>query len=332
MAMDLDITAAQRRRWADTRRVGAMLAVALLLLQSSTPLARLVHMPELAWIGLTLGLGFLGAGASHVARRLFFPRLDLQAVAVRAVRDGQAGHVFLGVCIVLAALVLTMGSAKANELDDADRFAGLPPGARQHLPVLLREQRDLWPSASASVLAAQVEQETCPSLTHRNCWSPRAELRTDRERGVGLGQITRTPRFDAIEEMRAKHPRQLAAWRWEDQALYDPTYQVRALVLMDRGNYERIVGAASETDHQAMMLVAYNAGPGRVVSDRRLCGATPRCDPARWFDHAERTSALPRVSTHSGYRSFFEISREYPRRILIERRPRYLRAVGESVG
>lgn len=309
------LDAAARKRWADTKRILVMLACSLGALRGSTPLAQLLGMPEIAWLGMLIGTGFASAAASHVARRLFFPRLDLQALAIAAARSGQAGQVVLGICIVLAALVLAMGSARA---------AGLPPGAVQHLPTLQAEIRAHWPAADLPTLAAQVEQETCISLTHPRCWSPRAELRTSRERGVGLGQITRTERFDSLAEMRSRHPRELAGWAWDSRTLYAPEYQLRALVLMNRGNWDRITNTATPQDRAAMMLIAYNGGAGRVVSDRRLCAATPGCDPGRWFGHAERTSMLPRQSTHPGYRSFFEINREYPRNILLIRRAKYM--------
>lgn len=307
----------KRGRLADVGRVLGMWALGLLLLRGSTPLAVLLGMPELAVIGLGAGWGCITAGTSHVLRRLFFPGLDLRQIMRIAVGDKQAGLVVLGICLVLAALILSTGQARAGDL---------PPGARAHLPVLLVEQREHWPGGDAATLAGQIEQESCISLKHSRCWSPRAELKTDREQGVGLGQITRTPRFDTLAELRAQFP-QLAGWSWDAPTLYDPAYQLRALVLMDRRNYERITGTATELDRLAMMLVAYNGGQGRVVNDRRLCAATPGCDPARWWGHVEHTSLLPRKSTHAGYRSFYTINREYPRQILLVRRGRYVEHV-----
>lgn len=209
-------------------------------------------------------------------------------------------------------------------------FAGspsdLPPLAVTYLPILAAEARRLWPEGDLPTLAAQTEQETCPSLRHSRCWSPRAELRTSRERGVGLGQITRTAKADNLRAMLLRHPRDLAGWSWDSQTLYDPALQARALVLMNRDNQPVADGAATAADWWAMVLVAYNGGPGRVRSDRRLCAGTPGCDPSRWFGHVERTSLLQRTAVHGYGKSFFEINREYPRRILLERRDRYVGA------
>lgn len=303
---------------ADVGRVLVLLAVGLLLMWGSPWVARELGMAELSIIGLSLGWGFVAAASSHVMRRVLFPGLDLRQIAKIAVRDGQAGFVFAGVCLVLAALLMMAGQAKASEL---------PPGAVQHLPVLAAEIRTHWPDADAPTLAGQVEQESCISLKHPKCWTPRAELKTAREWGVGLGQITRTARMDALTELVLRYPRELAGWSWDSPSLYDPVLQLRGLVLLNRQNWQGIDGAANDAERLAMMLVAYNGGAGRVRSDRRMCAGTPGCDPSKWFGHAERTTLLARKAAAGYGKSFFEINREYPHLILFTRRARYVGAV-----
>lgn len=307
-----------RGRWADVCRVAALFGVGLVMLWGSPWAARALGMAELSLIGLGLGWGFVAAGSSHIMRRVLFPGLDLRQLMRIAVRGGQAGHVVLGVCIVLAALLVMAGQAKAGEI---------PPGAVRYLPVLAAEQREHWPDADLALLAGQVEQETCISLRHSKCWSPRAELRTARERGVGLGQITRTASMDNLAALVLRHPRELSGWSWSAPTLYDSALQARGLVLLDRDNAPVATGAATEMDRAAMILVAYNGGACRVRSDRRLCAGTVGCDPARWFEHAERTSLLARRPAAGYGKSFFEINREYPRNILLIRRERYVDAV-----
>jgi hypothetical protein len=191
--------------------------------------------------------------------------------------------------------------------------------------VLVKEVNDHWPTApDRALFAGQVEQETCPSLTHRMCWSTTAGLTTDREIGRGLGQITKTHRFDALAEMRAQYPEQLKGWGWDSPTLNDPSYQLRALVLMDRRNYERITGA-HPADRMTMALVSYNGGLGGLSSDRRVCAATKGCDPSRWWGHVEHTSLKAKVPAKGYGLSFFQIARNYP--VLIAKRAEKYRSV-----
>lgn len=293
------------------------LLLALGCLYLGAPVARALERPEIAVWATWSSWAFFGVAATHPMRLLLLPYLDLGVAVRRAVETPEgAGRVVLGACILIATLLLMFsGAAKADVL---------PPLAHQYLPTLLQEQREHWPAMpDASVLAGQVEQETCISLRHARCWSPRAELRTSRERGVGLGQITRTARFDALAEMRAQFPQALGAWSWDGDSIYDPALQLRALVLMDRRNWGVITGAATVDDRLAMTLAAYNGGLGGLASDRALCRGTAGCDAGRWWGHVEHTSLKARA-TASGYgKSFFAINREYPLLIMRTRAERY---------
>lgn len=313
----------KQRMGPDAMRVVVMIVVASVLLFLSTPAAVLLHEPALAAWGMYAGLAVYCAALSHVLRRAFFPYLDLRDVAYRAIAHPVgAGLVFVGVCVVLYGLLGLVGNAA---------HAGtVPANAATYLPALQAEKARLWADGPpTSVFAAQVEQETCISLTHSRCWSPRAELRTSRERGVGLGQITRTSRFDSLAEMRQQNAKELAGWSWDDDSIYDPKYQLRALLLMDKRNHNAITGTLRPQERVTMALVAYNGGLGGLNSDRRVCAATPGCNPGIWFGHVELTSLKARAAA-SGYgKSFFAINREYPRNILFVRRPKYIEYLGE---
>lgn len=203
----------------------------------------------------------------------------------------------------------------------------VPTGALTLAPTLVQVQSQYWPGAPDPwTLAGQVEQESCITLKHSRCWSPTAELKTSREYGFGLGQITTayrpdgSVRFNKFEELKAQH-RELRGWDWSER--YRADYQLTAIVLMTRDLHKRVDGAATPLDRWAFTLSAYNGGMGGVLQDRLLCSNSSGCDPSRWFGHVERTSLKTR-KVHQGYgKSAFEINREYPQLILFLRREKY---------
>ena len=203
----------------------------------------------------------------------------------------------------------------------------VPERARLYLPVLVEQQRAIWPDAPMpSFLASQVEQESCITLRHSKCWNPNVQLKTSREWGRGLGQVTTayradgSVRFDKQEELRMQFP---SLRNWTTDRWMEPRYQLTAIVEMDKSLYTRVRGAATATDRLSFALSGYNGGEGGVLQDRRLCSNTSGCDPSRWFGHVERTSLKSRVP-HPGYRlSFYAINREYVSNVLVLRRPKY---------
>lgn len=227
----------------------------------------------------------------------------------------------------LTILWLAAIAVMASSLVSAHAQA-IPDRARLHLPMLVEQQRSIWPDAPIpSYLAGLVEQETCPSLKSPKCWNPKTELRTSRERGVGLGQFTKafrsdgSVRFDKLTELSGQY-KSLHGWSWNNWS--DPAYQLTAVVEMNKSIYGRIKNAATGIDRISFTLSAYNGGEGGVLQDRRLCANTSRCDPTRWSGHVERTSLKTRVP-HPGYRqSFFAINREYVSNVIGLRRPKYV--------
>ena len=231
-----------------------------------------------------------------------------------------AGLIYLTLGLVTSALVLAFAMR--------GYAAELPPLAYKHLPALILEQQAHWPDVPIrSVLAAQVEQETCPSLKSSKCWNPRTELKTSREYGFGLGQLTITSRFDNFVEARKLHS-SLRDWKFEDR--YDPARQLRTMILMNKSGYNRLSQVKSRVERLAMALSQYNGGFGGLSSDRRLCAQIEGCDPGKWFGNVELHSLKSKVASKGYGKSFFEINREYVRNIFYVRRVKYASCFQEA--
>lgn len=204
----------------------------------------------------------------------------------------------------------------------------LPPNAVKYLPVLKSEIKRGWPELKLrSALAAQVEQETCISLKSAKCWNPNTELKTDREYGFGLGQLTKTAKFDAWKEVKSLDSG-LASWKWEDR--YDPQLQLRAVVAKDRFNVRQFKAAP---DAFAFGIAAYNGGVGGALNDIAMCRGTRGCNPGLWFGNVEYTSHKSRTKWKGYGASAFEINRGYVCAILgegtcgVNRRKKYIQSM-----
>jgi hypothetical protein len=231
----------------------------------------------------------------------------------------RSDRVWLGSLCCMGSVCMA-GASSASQVTVAPA-PQVPSNAYKYGPTLVAEQRGRWPAAvQPFTMAGQVEQETCISLKSSGCWNPHTELKTSREYGFGLGQVTVTSTFNAFNEERALDPT-LKNWQWSDR--YDPKMQLRGLVLKDRQLFKLVQGAASDEDRLAFAYAAYNGGMGGVLSDRRVCAATPDCDSRRWFGQVERTSLKARASVTGYGQSFFNINREYVHNILLVRSTKY---------
>lgn len=201
------------------------------------------------------------------------------------------------------------------------------PNERQYLPVLRGEIIRNWPDVTPkAAFAAQVRQETCAGLKGKKCWSPYAELKTAREYGFGLGQITITSKFDNFKEARKLDP-SMKDWTWGDR--YNAQFQLRTMVLMDKFNYGKFGWAANNRERMSFSVAAYNGGIGGVLSDRAICRTVKGCDPSKWFGHVELYSKKGKKAATGYGQGFFYINRLYVRNIMGQYQDRYKAYFGE---
>lgn len=207
----------------------------------------------------------------------------------------------------------------------------IPPNAHLYLPVLVAEYKKVWPIFTwPEFLAAQIEQETCISAKSKRCWNPKTENinpKNNNEYGFGLGQLTKTNKFNAFEEVVAASP-DLKSWKWENR--FDAGYQIKALVYMDKKATKSLVDT-SEYNKAAFAFSAYNGGLGGVLNDRKYCKQFTDCDYTKWFGHVETHSHKSKTKL-SGYRiSAYEINRDYVRNIMLVRSEKYKVAIKKLI-
>jgi len=229
------------------------------------------------------------------------------------------GLVFVALAMVFAAVA---GNASAQ---DARTY--IPAQAPQHLPALKDLMARHWPAMPTPwVLAGQIEKESCITLKHPRCWNATSRLKSQREEGAGLGQITRTwrvdgsLRFDALAELKAQHPA-LAALNWGN-VYQRPDLQLLAIVLKNRDNHAAFAAVHSERERLILATLAYNRGVGGVKAEMRACRLKAGCDPQRWAGHVETTCTASRRPLYAG-RSACDISRAYPLDVIDRRAPKY---------
>ena len=208
-----------------------------------------------------------------------------------------------------------MGAARAE----------VPPQSRQYLPIVASEINAQWPAIPLlEYIPGLIEHESCITLKHSRCWAPTSRLKTAREEGAGLGQLTRahradgSTRFDALAEMRAAHPG-LRELSWSN-VYQRPDLQIRAVVLKVRGDYRALDGKGLPGLHFAD--AAYNGGRGGVNAERRACAMANGCDPAQWFGHVDGHCLKSKAALY-GQRSACDINRHHVEDVVKARAPKY---------
>lgn len=206
----------------------------------------------------------------------------------------------------------------------------IPPKAFEYKQVILNEINAYFEDIpELNYIPALIEHESCLSLTHSKCWSSMSQLKTSREQGVGLGQITRayhkdgSIRFDALSEMRKRYVRELKDADWET-IRYKPDLQIRMIVLMSRDLYHAFYNIDDRLERLKMTDSAYNGGKRDVDKARKICGLSSNCNSKIWFDNVERFSVKSKKILY-GDRSARDINNHHVRDVFLYRLPKYKR-------
>ncbi len=231
----------------------------------------------------------------------------------------------LFIILTLLLIVFDLSHAKCN----LDVRKDIPENARKYLPTMYEEVYRLigkdfkYPYYFGSL----IEHESCISLCWKRCWNPKARLKTKREEGAGLAQLTRVwkkngkLRFDIIKTLKRRYRKELNELSWNN--VYNrPDLQIRAMLLLWKGNWYKFSKNINDYNRLAMSDASYNQGYYRTYRDRMLCKMTKNCNPNKWFGNVERTCTASHKPLY-GRRSPCDISRHHVYDVLKVRLMKY---------
>ena len=186
----------------------------------------------------------------------------------------------------------------------------IPQGAYVYKDAVLQQQQKYFPTIPLPAYSfSLIEQESCIHLKHKKCWNPKSQLKTSREEGAGLGQLTRayredgSLRFDSLQGIKNQYKQDLQDLSWSN--IYQrPDLQIRAMTLMVRDTYKSLYDIKDPVHRLHFTDAAYNGGTRDIRKERIACGLKSNCNPQIWFDHVEHMkikSTKPLYGTRSAY-------------------------------
>lgn len=227
---------------------------------------------------------------------------------------------------------LEIGAAAVGSIEKSQALihTTLPQKAIETIPILQEVVTTYWADFPIPTyyLAAQVEQETCSSLRSKWCWNSKAELKTAREYGFNLSQITIAydkngkERFNNFTEAKKLHP-DLKDWSWQDR--WSPKKGLMTMLFMVKREYSAVgQGTENSLDGMRFAWAAYNGGRRDLIKQKAICAAIKGCDPYKWFGHVELHS-IKRATPYKGYSvSPKQINLNYVKNVSVIRFKKYV--------
>jgi len=204
----------------------------------------------------------------------------------------------------------------------------IPPKAFEYRNIIKKELDTYFLNIPTyNYIPALAEHESCISLTHSKCWNSTSKLKSAREEGGGLFQVTRTfkedksIRFDTLTEMKNKYKEELKEASW-NTIYFKPEIQIRMAILHLRDDFKRLYNIPNENIRLQFVDAAYNGGLGGVLKERRACGLISNCNPNIWFNNVENF-CLKNKKPLYGNRSACTINRHHVYDIWNNRLPKY---------
>ena len=201
---------------------------------------------------------------------------------------------------------------------DVDTY--IPKNAKELLPLVNSESKRLMKNFTYyPYFPALIEHESCITLCSKRCWNAKSRLKTAREEGAGLGQLTRAwkhgkLRFDTLNYLKRKYRKELNDLTWNN-VYTKPKLQIRAMILLWNQNYRRLPIDISNLNKIAFSDASYNQGFYRTYKDRQYCKLTKGCNPKVWFNNVEKSCTASHKVLY-GNRSACDISRHHVRDVM----------------
>jgi hypothetical protein len=334
MTQDTDYTLMQRTIYEFKKLVPILVVVflssLLLLLDLDRPsLSWIRQLPQLILVTISLSVTAFVLGVIKIIISWLFPTLHLSAwfkkIEQKPITSVIAYVATLLFITFLIWITLYPASARAEDIVCHDKVL---MKSKPYLPMISDAFGRYWPNAPYKyVEPGKLDRETaCPNM--KKCWTPTVQLKTSREWGIGISQVTiaynsdGSIRFNNFEAAKKKYNEILSQWTYDD--IYNPKYHILYSVLEDKSNFIRMTYLfGNDIDRWAGTLVSYNAGSGRVNNRFTLCKLTEGCDTSKWFGGLDGVASKTEIMSTIYGVSLQKRVNDYPYDVIFNRCLKY---------